>query len=234
MNEHTPVNVDILLDRLVDGELSKDEKRRLLVSFDERPENWRRCAMAFLEAQAWREEMKQVARGLAVETVTNTSSAVPSKLAERSRWSSPAIWLAMAASLLMAFGLGWLQRESGTPVAIGPGGTNGPVTSALPPSQAPSSKGTKVNDALTLFVKDDNGRMQPVRVPLVDASTLDKELGVRFQTGVPDDFRDQLKNNGYAVQSKRQYAPLWLENGRPMILPVEDTNITPVSNNIVY
>jgi hypothetical protein len=69
-------------------------------------------------------------------------------------------------------------------------------------------------------------------VPLVDAGELDKQLGVQFQTGVPDDVRNQLKNNGYQVQSKRQYAPLWLENGRPMILPVEDTNIVPVSNKV--
>jgi hypothetical protein len=74
--------------------------------------------------------------------------------------------------------------------------------------------------------------MQPVRVPLVDANTLDKELGVKFKTGVPDDVRNQLNSDGYAVQTKRQYAPLWLENGRPMILPVEDTKIVPVSNRV--
>ena len=62
------------------------------------------------------------------------------------------------------------------------------------------------------------------------ADTLDKEFGMRFQTGVSDDVRNQLKDSGYAVKSKRQYARLWLENGRPMILPVEDTNIVPVSN----
>ena len=56
------------------------------------------------------------------------------------------------------------------------------------------------------------------------ADALDKEFGMQFQTGMPDDIRNQLKDNGYAVKSKRQYAPLWLENGRPMILPVEDTN----------
>jgi hypothetical protein len=74
--------------------------------------------------------------------------------------------------------------------------------------------------------------MQPVRVPLMDASTLDKELGMQFQSGVPENVRTELKNNGYTVHSKQQYAPLWLENGRPMILPVEDTKIVPVSNRV--
>ena len=53
-----------------------------------------------------------------------------------------------------------------------------------------------------------------------------------FQTGVPDDVRNQLKDQGYAVQSKRQYAPMWLDNGRPMVVPVEDTKIVPVSNKV--
>jgi len=70
--------------------------------------------------------------------------------------------------------------------------------------------------------------MQPVQVPLVDAGTLDQQLGMKFQSALPDDVRDQLQNRGYNVQSKRQYAPLWLENGRPMIVPVEDTKIVPV------
>ncbi len=231
MNESTSPNVDILLDRLVDGELSKDERHQLLESFGKRPENWRRCALAFLEAQAWREEMKQVGRErTAIQHAESPAPAVISK--EKSRLSSMAMWLAMAASLLVAFGLGWLQHENRTQVAGGPTSSGSQVASVPPPSQATTPGGAKSNDAVTLFVKDDNGRMQPVRVPLVDASALDKELGVTFQTGVPDDFRNQLKNNGYTVQSKRQYAPLWLENGRPMILPVEDTNIVPVSNHI--
>ena len=88
----------------------------------------------------------------------------------------------------------------------------------------------KANDALNLWVRDDAGQMRRVRVPLVDAQSLDRQLGTVFQTGVPDDVRDRLNDSGYAVQSKRQYAPLWLENGRPMVVPVEDTKIVPVSN----
>ena len=81
-------------------------------------------------------------------------------------------------------------------------------------------------------IRDDAGQMRRVRVPLVDASALDPNLGLEFQTGVPDDIRDRLQNRGFAVESKRQYAPMWLDNGRPMIVPVEDTKIVPVSNKV--
>jgi hypothetical protein len=230
MNDNKSQSENILLDRLIDGELSGTERRHLLESFDKRPEGWRRCALAFLEAQSWREEMGQGARGLvseASEPKSPASSVAPNR---KSNWPAAAKWLAMAASLLLAFGLGAMQNipmvPLGGPIAI----SNNHVPSMSRPAVPPSPNSTKPSDAVTFFVKDDSGRMQPVRVPLVDANTLDKELGMKFQTGVPDDVRNQLQDNGYTVNSKRQYAPLWLENGRPMILPVEDTNIVPVSN----
>ncbi len=138
----------------------------------------------------------------------------------------------MAASLVLAFGLGWMQHDRGHSVADGSAKPSNQIASVNPPSNPGSHIGTKSDNAVTLFVNDASGRKQAVRVPLVDADTLDKQFGVRFQTGVPDEIRSQLKDNGYAVKSKRQYAPLWLENGRPLILPVEDTNIVPVSNKV--
>jgi hypothetical protein len=232
MKDDTPFNEDILLDRLVDGELTADERRELLQSFDQRPEGWRRCALAFLEAQSWREELGQVARGSAAAT-RETKSLVPSVgVSRKSMWTTGAMWLAMAAGLLVAFGLGTMRREPGQMVANNSGVSADQVASTPATSNAPAQSKSKQGDAVTLFVRDEGGRMNPVRVPLVDASTLDKELGVQFKTGVPDDVRSQLKSDGYAVQTKRQYAPLWLENGRPMILPVEDTKIVPVSNRV--
>ncbi len=227
-------NDDALLDRLVDGELTGSERRQLLGSLDKRPEGWRRCAMAFLEAQSWREELGQVARGSHSEAKEPKSPAspVPQLPGRKSHWAAGAKWLALAASLLLAFGLGMMQRERGNSVAVDISNPGGQLARVSPPANSAAPNGAAPDDALTLFVKDSGGRMQPVRVPLVDASTLDKQLGVQFQTGMPDDIRNQLKDSGYTVKSKRQYAPLWFENGRPMIVPVEDTKIVPVSNRV--
>src|SRR5262245_15173523 len=168
MNDNLPLNEDILLDRLVDGELSGSERRQLLESFDKRPEGWRRCALAFLEAQSWREEMGQVARGLVSKTSKSkspASSAPPGR--KLNSWYSVATWLAMAACLLMAFGLGLIQREHGHSIAGGSPNPSGQVAKVTPPNNSTSPNSTKLGDAVTFFVKDDGGRMQPVRVPLV-------------------------------------------------------------------
>src|SRR5713101_874206 len=50
-----------LLDRLVDGELPDAERRDLLLKFEKEPDAWRRCALAFLEAQTLRQALASVA-----------------------------------------------------------------------------------------------------------------------------------------------------------------------------
>ncbi|HEX5471834.1 MAG TPA: hypothetical protein VFW73_08100 [Lacipirellulaceae bacterium] len=214
---------DVLLDRLVDGELTEPERRQLLQSLDERPDGWRRCALSFLEAQSWREELVNFARpeGRKPKAVARVTS--------DSRWSAAVQWLAIAATVMIAFGLGWLQHGAGLQSVSATTSQNAGLANAGPPFAVPPHS-RRGNDALTLYVRDNMGHMNPVHVPLVDAGALDRELGVQFKTGLPAALRNELQNHGYTVQSKRRYAPLWLENGHPMIVPVEDTQILPVGN----
>jgi hypothetical protein len=125
-----------------------------------------------------------------------------------------------------------MQHGRGVPVADSTAKTGDHIADANSAPTVPAPKPGKAGDALTLYVRDESGRMQPVRVPLVDAGTLDEQLGVKFQPGMSDAMRNQLQDRGFTVQSKQQYAPLWLENGRPMIVPVEDTKILPVSDKV--
>jgi hypothetical protein len=234
---------DILFDRLVDGELSDTERRELLESLDAQPNGWRRCALAFLEAQSWGKELKRVLHSPTTNSRESKDSVSADILVARpvnnQRFSAMAAagrWLAIAAGLLLAFTLGIAQRPGGVPLA---GKTAGPnvdapgriVTLTQPPADNPDDANTD-QDALTLWVRDDAGQTRPLRVPLVDAGALDRQFGTQFQSSVPGAVRDQLQNRGYQVESKRRYAPLWLENGRPMMVPVEDTRIVPVKENV--
>jgi hypothetical protein len=220
---------DILFDRLVDGELSASERRRLLASLDDQPGGWRRCAIAFLEAQSWSEGLGAFVREpLASQAADETIRVTPVAVGQVERRRGVA-WLAVAAGLLAAFTLGLMWR-GGAPIA---GNAAAPsesmIVEVIPPPASESPDAAGSDDALTLWVRDDAGKTRPLRVPLVDAGTLDEQLGMQFQTGVPADVRSGLRDRGFDVQSKRRYAPLWLENGRPMIVPVEDTQIVPVS-----
>jgi len=223
-------NDDIHFDRLVDGELSADERRALLESLDTRPQGWRQCALAFLEAQSWKNEMRMLAAQPAA--VAPTKTAAPSLPAKRTTMWAAAQWLAVAAAVLVAFRLGGLDRRPASPIADASANTNQQLANMPPAAGSAAPNAAKPGDALNLWVRDDAGQLRQIRVPLVDASTLGNEYGLEFQTGVPDDVRNRLQDHGYSVESKRQYAPMWLDNGRQMIVPVEDTRIVPVSNKV--
>jgi len=222
--ENNTYNEEVIFDRLVDGELTPTERRQLLASLDDRPEGWRRCAIAFLEAQSWRKDLGQIARGSQKETKELKSPTSADGRGTKSNWAAGAKWLALAASLLVAFELGSMRQGSGP--------ESNQVAQVTSQASSPSPSGSKSKDELTLYVQDRNGRKQAVQVPLVDADQLDNQFGTQFQSGVPEDVRNQFKQHGYLVQSKRKYAPLWTDDNRPMVIPVEDTQIVPVSEKV--
>src|SRR5262245_48775313 len=225
---------DFLFDRLVDGELTSDERRKLLASLDDRPGGWRRCALAFVEAQTWRGDLKQIVRESdATPSPVRAVAPLPARTGRRGLRL-----FAVAAGVLMAFTLGLAMREDGLSlrsVTPNPGDELAAVTS-VPPDRAHaptnSPPASTADEALTLWVRNEQGQAQSLRVPLVDAAALDRQFGVAFQPGLSDAARNHLRERGFDVQSKQRYAPLWLENGRPMIVPVEDTRIVPVSQPV--
>jgi hypothetical protein len=222
---------DTVFDRLVDGELTTIERRRLLASLDDQPGGWRRCALAFLEAQCWSEGLDELLREPSASHSADEKVGVLPAATFRPNRRLGVVWMTVAAGLLAALTLGLIWR-SGNPIA---GNNLAPmdrtIAQVIPPP-ASQSPGAASADALTLWVRDDTGNTRPLRVPLVDAGTLDQQLGLQFQSGLPGDVRSRLQDRGFDVQSKRRYAPLWLENGRPMIVPVEDTKIVPVSQSV--
>ena len=214
---------DMQFDQLVDGELTDRGRRELIGSLDTREDGWRQCALAFLEAQTWGRELKQLVRE---PGDANTVLAKPTSRASSSM--RLATWLAVAASLGLAFTLGRAMQsppvDDSTPqlAVVEPEAAN-------PPQQLPTAD---EQDVLKLWVRDATGQPASVNVPLVNATELDRQLGTRFRSGIPDSVRRELENYGYRVQTERRYAPLWLDQGGPLVVPVEDTQITPVNRHV--
>jgi hypothetical protein len=220
---------ETLFDRLADGELTEVERRQLLASLDDRPDGWRRCALAFLEMQSWRGDLGQFIRE-SVSAPADHKLATPAST-NHDPFRQGLAWLAIAASVMLAFTLGLMQNGSEPRVANIAPDSDEQLVSVAPSAQS-KTHAARTDDALTLWVRDNHGHTRPVRVPLVDAAALDQQYGLSFQSAIPNDTRERLQQRGYDMQSKRRYAPLWLENGRPMIVPVEDTKIVPVGHNI--
>lgn len=227
---------DVLFDRLVDGELSAEEKRRLLASLDDRTDGWRRCALAFLQSQAWGSSMRSLIAAPDADAIPPASTDQPDSLkfdivrtvSRPRQWKHAASWLAMAAGLMIAFGLGqWM------------GGPSLPTDSALvaeAPTQASGAhEAAPLSDenAVTLFVQDHQGRPQRVQVPLVEGNRLGEQFADAPQWAPA--MRQQFEEQGLQFVAHRRYAPLFFQQKNrvvPMIVPVDDAVITPVSRPI--
>jgi hypothetical protein len=120
--------LDLWIDRIVDGELSPRQLREAVELLEHAPDGWRRCALAFLEAQCWADAL----RVDDLETGTPTTDRLPHsapRLGEDCRhlatipnpkWRTGGILrpLAIAASVAFAsFSLGWASHaaRSGLP-----------------------------------------------------------------------------------------------------------------------
>jgi len=102
------------IDQLVAGDLPEDERRALLVLLDSEPDGWRKCALAFLEAQMWHEAFAPLGAGAnadrpAPAPVLGASAATP--------WRRLSRWSALAACIAAAFALGWAAKQRPLPEA---------------------------------------------------------------------------------------------------------------------
>ena len=226
---------DSRFDRLVDGELFPDEYRRLLESLDDEPEGWRQCALAFLEAQAFRHDLHEVtvvpsiASSLSLDkTVTQTGGVM--------RHSSGFL-LAVVTSLMLAVGLGilvpgWWPASN----TIGPhdaveivGHQHGLHTSSNPHRhQMPSLVST--------FSSDSHKSVQ-LAMPVGETlSSYNESLEAAENEPlsgphsiVPERIIRAFRHFGHDVRRHQHYVPVKLRDGRQWILPVEDIDIVPVS-----
>lgn len=227
-----PDNPNAVFDRLVDGELSATERQQLLASLDDRTTwgsdgGWRPCALAFLEAQAWGHQFKQI--------VAEPAKPV-APILERPQASQPSVhwgrWLAIAASLLVAFSLGWSAKS--TPSDIAPSFAVAeqeemPLRDELPPALL--SDDALSDDAVTLLVRDVSGQNRRLQVPLMDVEHFDD----RYAETLPAEMRELIREQGYNVQRRRRFAPMFFEQNEqlvPMVVPVDDTRIVPVSRPV--
>ena len=226
MNED--YDTDEMLDRLIDGELSPDDRRRVLIALETSVDGWRRCALGFVEAQTWRTEMRRGVSdgGHAVPNTTFATTAPHTASGPRFRNGA---WLATAAGLLFAFALGWQVRSpQATPSFEQP-------LAISPPSEQPPQRRVPSADAVTLVLNDSQGAQHRVEVPLVEAHNLGRQFADSPRWAPSSAVRRSLDAQGVDLKTRRRYAPLYFEQENqivPMVVPVDDAYVTPVNSTV--
>jgi len=244
---HRDDNISLDFDLLADGELSEGRRRELLGRLDDHPEDWRRCALAFLEAQDWKREMPRalveenfsaaeapvVSAPIAVDAV-----ALPAVVARRPPLGWPGTVLAMAASFLLALGMGivWRGGWHGGEVAEQPVQRPGaelaqtprpgdPAPTVPEPAALQFGPDAPQYGKVMLTVLGADGQERLVEVPILTADRYDPELLSGQPAALSQDLVRQLQRAGHEVNQYRELVPVSLEDGRQLVLPVDQVEV---------
>ena len=212
-------------DLLADGELNTAERKNLLEHCESEPRLWKACAMAFLQAQAFHEGFS-----------APKSERRPAGIAQDASGARPA-YLAMAAMVIIAFGLGgmwtqWNFRGQPQPAhgtrllapdasLLAQGTATGVGRPGLTPTYTSANMFGDMQSA-TVLVPSKRG-FRPVRIPIqTDDSTPVEESNELWSP----ELIQQLETLGFEVKERRRSLPAQLKDGRLLFIPVDEVEIS--------
>jgi hypothetical protein len=193
------------IDRLVDGELDTTERRALLARFEREPDGWRRCALAFLESQSWREALRLRAEPVAsgVNGLSQTLSPPPRE--STSTWR-PRRWrrlAAIAAGWIVAFAAGWMtgggSRETTPGMASRTTQAPGVARPDRETNNSPTTRPVSIAEVPVLKIRQPSEPASPA----------------------PETIRRSLEHRGFQVEPRQGLVSVKLKDGRRVALPVD-------------
>jgi hypothetical protein len=220
------------LDRLVDGELSEERRRELLLQLERQPDGWRSCALAFLEAQSWKRDLGAVMRA-PVETAQEPPTATPAAPATSWWRRHGPLVLASAASFVLAFIVSSAGRNLWQGILEAP---QPQVAESTAPRQTPGGPTLDAHDAspwrVVSFDVPNAGKegVQNVRLPAKEQDRLDEGWLHSMPAPLSDDLRRALERTGHRVQESRRLMPVPMEDGRRLVVPVDQVDVRYVGN----
>ena len=250
--ENLPAEDDRIYDLLVDGELDNDRRRTLLSSLDDKPGGWRRCALAFLEAQSWGQEFRSLSARLGVSSKETESvdvsgpKSIPGKKSSGSpkrirKMGRSGTILGMAASFLLAMGITSLVRDMNPNMGIMPGDatignvvppTTGKIFKPAPPVTESrigplglKNEADKALHVLSLTGQGTDGKVHAFGLPAISQDHLNQQWLKEMPTAIPDGVVQSFQKAGHDVKTTRQLIPFQMKDGRKLIIPVDQVDV---------
>ena len=230
-NARDPVTRDEI-DRFVEGELSQPERRALIVRIENEPDGWRRCALAFLEAQSWRKSFRSILSAAAADSAPADVEIQPAATQRPRRVHRlSAVVAVIVVSFVVGMGVGQRWTADGQSVANHKPGLPAPPSTdrgdALPPQMPPAESPfaqTVTDDGEFRFVgyvnygNDDAGAQA---VPIISGPGLDDQWLADQPAPLSEYEMRRLESLGWQVQQKRQLMKIQLTDGRTLTVPID-------------
>ena len=232
----------IELQRLLDGELDRAQRRRVLCKLDEQPNQWRTVALALLEEQEFQRELGPQTKTLVapLDSRSASNAVVDSSLAKSDATNGSAnrwLGLALAASLLIGLGFvggNWLasQFENKTsPIAKVAGPTI--ATTESKPAM-PLANESAERDFASLkpvgqlsFTSDttSNASGNSIQVPMYEAAPEQLSQMLLSQQQQMQQWNDQLRRRGFELDWRPEMIESRLPDGRAVVVPIQQVHV---------
>ncbi len=203
------------IDRLVANELDRDDRRALLLQLDAAPENWRLCALAFLEDQAWRTALGPAGS----QPAPIAQPFIPKPSGPRGRSSTLSRFL-VAASLFIAVAAGGFLAGNAAGERSNPWVR---FMSRWNPPAALTQQSAEVKP--TPGVGHSSDRSSTDGLAMDEFATADERwAGERLAT-IPDYVKAQWERRGFQFEENRHLLGLDLQDGRRVAVPVDEVEL---------
>ncbi len=247
--EKTTGSMDDLIDQIVDGTLTPAQLREAIERLDREPDGWKRCTLAFLEAQCWRESFRLV--GEPKQSGGHDVNFRPLKPRGGHLISTGRRWLsrAVAASVLAAsFALGWLGhgaqlgRAPDTTVAVGETALPTEPAPTLPPEAPqpaivypalpgqPASAGALAQVMTVAHLRVASGDAMTT-LPILAGPGINAEWLERQPPPVSEHGKAVLQQHGYQVDQRRRLVSATRADGLRVTVPIDQVRIRFTGNN---
>ena len=208
----------VAIDRLVDGDLPEVERRELLLRLENDPEGWRRCALAFLEDQAFRQALVGSASAANRPELTLDTPNIPRR---RKAWlrHAPIAATVIASTFAAGFAAGGLSKT-----------VTRDEVAKVEPRKAVEAVARPLSDEIrevgSFQLLDGSAGESPTkRFPILSGPGLNDQWLRNQPPSVPDYVRARWERQGYQVEERRNLVSVELEDGRRVAIPVDEVEV---------
>jgi hypothetical protein len=217
-------DLDLTIDRIVDGGLSPARLREAAARLDAVPDGWKQCALAFLEAQSWADALREPSR-------PRVAPPAPPAPAPRSRRVRPSL---AAAAALGAFAMGGLtgarperpgERPQPPPIVQARTLDEPTVARIDEPDPIPEEPPPAIREVARLRIATGPHGESTAEVPILAGPGLDSDWLMNQPMPVSEDERAELERQGFALDQERELVAMPLGDGRRVVVPVDQVQL---------
>ena len=245
------VDDELLVERLVDGEATDEERERIVDRLDETVDGWRYCALAFLEAQSFRAALKDysdvgegsVSQNAPRPELRRTSPTVVKSWRDRSL-------SAAAGFLVAAVAIGGFMKFNQSPTA--PSVSEAPLASNVPslsgdPVEVPRAPDPiQTNDGVnskllsgsisprTVVLNNPAKGLSNVVTPCREVDDYDPKTFQIGDSAIPQEVVNHMYNVGGTIDAHRDEYRFPLDGNRVLIVPVDTYDVRSSGNQTIW